>query len=284
MKQRPYSLLALLLSTVLVLLPVTAARGYVLQGPHLLDMMLGQMGRAQQLLVTQKLITYGEFMEEGSDQIDETVRYRQPDRFRADVIAEELQRIYVSVGGEALLIMGGQTVSETESLYERYKELFLYPDRPDLVTRLMELDINVWLSSMGHIDGKPAYVVGALYPDRHRSQLWIAKDTFRPARLISVVNADPETPEALEVRFRNWQQFGKMWYPLLMEFYRNKQLVREIRVEHIEVNPVFQEDYFNLMQLRETYPPSPALQPEPPAPLDVDEVEETINQFKKIYE
>lgn len=284
MKKRPYSLLAILLTALLFTWPAATAWGYVLQGPHLLDMMLGKLGRAQQLLVTQKLITYGEFMEEGSDRIDETVRYKQPDLFRAEVVAEDFQRIYVTAGGEALLVVGEQTVSETENLYERYKELFLYPSRPNLMARLMELDINVWLSSMGHIDGKPAYVVGACYPDRHRSQLWIAKDTFRPARLISVVNSDQDPPEALEVRFQDWQQFGKMWYPLVMEFYRNEQLVREIRVEHIEVNPIFQEDYFNIMQLREAYPPSDALLPDTPDPVDVDEVQETINRFKEIYE
>ena len=263
---------------------ISTARGYVLQGPHLLDMMLGQLGRAQQLLVTQKLISYGKFLEEGSDQIDETLRYRQPDRFRAEVATEELQRIYVTVGGEALLVVEEQTVSETENLFVRYKELFLYPSRQDLMARLMALDINVWLSSMGHMDGEPAYVIGASYPDRQRSQLWIAKDTFRPTRLVSVEDSDKDASEALEVRFQKWQQFGKIWYPLVMEFYRNKQLVREIRVEHIEVNPVFQEDFFNIAQLKAAYPPSVTLVPEEVAPVEVDEVEETINQFKKIYE
>ena len=71
MIRRRNSLITVLFTLVSFALPVAAAWGYVLQGPHLLDMMLGQMGRAQQLLVTQKLITYGEFLEEGSDQIDE---------------------------------------------------------------------------------------------------------------------------------------------------------------------------------------------------------------------
>ena len=57
-----------------------------------------------------------------------------------------------------------------------------------------------------------------------------------------------------------------------------------IRVEHIEVNPIFEEDFFNIVQLREAYPPVASLTPDDPISVDVDEVEETINQFKKIYE
>ncbi|MCK4466845.1 MAG: hypothetical protein KAU60_00680, partial [Desulfobacterales bacterium] len=74
---------AIVFCLAMVLCCYTPANCYVLQGPHLLDLMIKKYGKAKRLLVSQKLIFYDNSRQIGAVKINETLSYIFPEGFRS---------------------------------------------------------------------------------------------------------------------------------------------------------------------------------------------------------
>lgn len=259
------------------------ADAYVLQGPHLLELMIQNIRASGRLLISQKLILYDNSRQAGL-KFNETLKYIFPETFRSDIISENVQRIHVLSKGEALTVIDGRAVAASETIYGRYKDVFLYNSRVLLEEKLLLHGVDVGVSSLGRFQGQPAYVVGAQYPDETVPQIWLTKDTFRPLRWIITGKTAENRADTLEVRYLDWQPLNKMWYPMRVEFYRGDILVREIKVQNIETKPIFPEDLFDIDHLRSIYLPDASKRSEQGAEKDLNEVQKTIEEFKKIYE
>ncbi len=257
------------------------ARGYVLQGPHILELMIQRLGEAKRLRVSQRLIIQDPSSDPPSTEIEEIVRYAYPEAFRSDISSETAQRIHLFVKGDALTIIDGKaTVGETV-WFDRYKDLLLYHSRVLLTNHLTLSGIDVSISSLGRFEDKIAFVVGAEYPAETRSQVWIEKDTFRPIRMI--LKKLPAYPDigAFEFRYRNWQEFDGVFYPMTIEFFQDGLLVRRLRVESVTVDPSFSEDLFDLHALQSRYVSKDM---EKKTTEALDEVKKTIEEFKRRFE
>ena len=259
------------------------ADAYVLQGPHLLELMIQNVKASGRLFISQKLILYDN-SRQGGLEFDETLKYIFPETFRSDIISENVQRIHVLSKGEALTVIDGKAVAASETIYGRYKDIFLYNSRVLLEEKLFLHGVDVNVSSLGRFQGQPVYVVGAHYPDETVPQIWLTKDTFRPLRWIITGKTAENREDTLEVRYLDWQPLNKMWYPMRVEFYRDDILVREIKVQNIETKPIFPEDIFDIDHLRSIYLPDTLKGSEQGADKDLNEVQKTIEDFKKIYE
>ncbi len=268
----------------------TPANAYVLQGPHILELMIGKLGTAGRLSVSQKLILYDNNPQSTGFELTETLRYIFPEQFRSDILSDNAQRIHVISKGAALIVIDGKVVAENESWTDHYKDIILYRSRILLQKRLASLGVDVSVSSLGRFQGKIAYVIGAQYPDKSVPQVWIDKDTFRPMRWLitgkdDLLSASTEScKDFLEVRYHNWQQAEKIWYPMLIEFYQNDILIRQINVDQITANPSFPEDLFDIKQLQSIYSPASPLASDQQKPEGLSEVQKAIEEFKKIYE
>ncbi|NQT69292.1 MAG: hypothetical protein HQ552_06890 [Desulfobacteraceae bacterium] len=256
---------------------------YVLQGSHLLELMTQNLGKSKRLLISQKLILYDNSRQDGLE-FNETLKYIFPETFRSDIISENVQRIHVLSKGEALTVIDGKAVAASETIYGRYKDVFLYNSRVLLEEKLFLYGVDVDVSSLGRFQGQPVYVVGAQYPDETVPQIWLTKDTFRPLRWIITGRTAENREDTLEVRYLDWRILNKMWYPMRVEFYRDDILVREIKVQNIETKPIFTEDLFDIDHLKSIYLPDASKRSEQGAEKDLNEVQKTIEEFKKIYE
>ena len=261
---------------------VVKVNAYVLQGPHLLELMIQNSKKSPRLLISQKLILY-HTDQKGRVEFNETLKYVFPKAFRSDLVSESVQRIHVLSKGAALTIIDGKAVAESETLYDHYKDIILYNSRALLEERLSRQGVNVTVSSLGRFQGKPAYVVGAQYPDETVPQVWLNKDTFRPWRWLLKGKADKKRQDFLEVRYLDWQQLNKTWYPLRIEFYKNDILVREIKVHSVEAAPSFPEKLFDIDHLKSLHRPAITKLPDKAEKKELDEVQKTIEEFKKIY-
>jgi outer membrane lipoprotein-sorting protein len=139
--------------------------------------------------------------------------------------------------------------------------------------------VDVKITSLGRFQGKPAYVLGTQYPDETSPQVWLDKNTFLPIRWIITSNAT----QNLEVLYLDWKKLDKTWYPMRIEFFSNGNLVRKIQVQDIKVNPSFQADLFDIQQLKSRYPQNAPAEPKNDDKEELDEVQKTIEEFKKIY-
>ena len=264
---------------------IHSAAAYVLTGPHLLDLMIQKFGKADRLLVTQKLVLKHNSAEKGLIEFDETARYIFPDRFRSDTFSNALKRVHVYDGGSTLTIMDGRISSEPESGYDRYKDLLLYQSRRLLQNRLIRLGVDPEISSVGRFQNRLAYIIGAEYPDETRSQVWIDKASFKPIRWLLVRKEPTHTDNrsVLEFRYRTWRQTGSISYPMNIQIFQDDVLLREINAASLTVNPSFEAILFDIDFLMTQYE-ADLSENTKSDDMGMGEVQKTIQEFKKRYE
>ena len=252
---------------------------YVLPGPFLLKLMTQNLGIADRLLVTQKLILHDDNPNMNTDELNETLTFKFPKTFRSDIVSENIKRIRILSNRIVFTVIDGKISDEPENAYDHYKDLMLFRSREIIEERLSDLGVDVKVSSFGRFQGKPAYILGAQYPDETAPQVWLDKNTFLPFRWIISGNAT----QNLEVLYLDWKNLNKTWYPMRIEFYSNGNLVREIHVQDIKVNPSFPDDLFDIQKLTLLYPKDAPIEPKNGDKEELDEVQKTIEEFKKIY-
>ena len=257
----------------------TSLNAYVLPGPFLLKLMIQNLGIAKRLLVTQKLVLHDDIPNMNADELSETLNFKFPETFRSDIVSEKIQRIRIVSDNSVFTVIDGKISDAPENSYDHYKDLLLFRSREILQERLLRLGVDVKVASLGRFQGNPAYVLGAQYPDETLSQVWLDKNTFLPFRWIMTGNAT----QNLEVLYLDWKKLNQTWYPMRIEFFSNGNLVREIHVQNIEVNPSFRADLFDIQKLKSLYPKDAPAEPKNGGKKELDEVQKTIEEFKKIY-
>ena len=258
----------------------TPLNAYVLPGPYLLSLMTKHLGAGNRLLVTQKLLIHDAGSETGPVEFNETLKFVFPETFRSDIDSKNVQRFHILSNDGAITVIDGKISSESDSPYDYYTDLLLFRSNPSLQKRLLDLGVNVRISSLGRFQDKTAYVLGAQYPDEDPPQIWLDKNTFRPIRWIMTGRSG----QRLEVLYLNWQLLNHAWYPMHIEFFLNDSLVREIYVQSIKVNPSFPAEIFDIQAVKSRFPQQALSEPENKDKTDVDEVQKTIEEFKKIYQ
>ncbi|MEA1900330.1 MAG: hypothetical protein U9N47_06145 [Thermodesulfobacteriota bacterium] len=258
----------------------THANAYVIPGPHVLELMIEKLGRGKSLLISQKLSIYDFSHKKNIIELRETLKYSFPEKFRSEIQSENAKKIYVFSLGAALTVIDDKIVSNTETRFDCYKDVFLYRSRILLQNRLSLLGVDTSVSSLGRFQNKTAYVIGAKYPDESVSQIWLDKNTFQPVRWIIIDNKSNK--DVLEIRYGDWKQTHKAWYPMRIEFYHNAILVREIYADKIKVNPSFSDELFDIKHLKSVYLNLGSVEKDNSQGLN--DIQKTIKEFKKLYE
>lgn len=276
--------LVLFLSFALATCLVIPTNAYVLPGPYILELMTQNLGKAKSLLVSQTLVIHDESPQKTGVELSETLRYIFPETFRSDTLSENVYRIHVLSKGKIVTVIDGKIADESDNRYDRYKDILLFKPREMLQDKLSLLGVDVTVSSLGRFQGKPAYVLGAQYPDETTPQVWLDKDTFRPFRWIMANNARGSQDNRIEVRYFEWNKVNRAWYPMRIEFFMDGILVRKIYVQNLEVNPSFSKELFDINHLKSLYPQIAPAEQEQENKQDLNEVQKTIEDFKKLYE
>jgi outer membrane lipoprotein-sorting protein len=252
---------------------------YVLPGPFLLKLMTQNLGIANRLLITQKLVLHDDNPGMSANELSETLKFVSPETFRSDIVSEKIQRIRIVSNRSVFTVIDGKISDEPENSYDHYKDLILFGSREILQERLSNLGVDIKVTSLGRFQGKLVYILGAQYPDETLPQVWLDKKTFLPFRWIITGNAT----QNLEVLYLTWTKLNHTWYPMHIEFFSNGNLVREIHVQNIDENPTFQADVFDIQKLKSLYHRDAPTEPQNVGKEETDEVQKTIEEFKKIY-
>ena len=307
--------------TLAAFFPVNALP-YVLQGPHIIQLMTEKLGQVDSLFISQRVVFYNvepqpEILDEENSgsaaidsadhfydlpaeahdtvpapaeakpiQLEESIRYVFSQAFRSDIISDTNQRIYVYNRGQTLTVIDGIIADFSESRFDLYKDLLLYRSRETLSERLANLGIDVRVSSLGKFEDRLALVIGAEFPDETVPQVWIDKETFQPLRMLipSAGKSYDNRSGILEIRYADWQKIENMWYPMQIEFIQDGTTVRAVEVNNYQINAKFSEDLFDISRLMSEYR-QPDQIPGPSGSTEgVSEVQKTIEEFKRIFE
>jgi outer membrane lipoprotein-sorting protein len=185
---------------------------------------------------------------------------------------------------KALTVIDGRVADESDNHYDRYKNILLFKPGKLLQDKLSLLGVDVTVSSLGRFQGKPAYVLGAQYPDETTDQVWLDKDTFRPIRWIMTSKPGQSPKNSLEIRYDQWQKVQNVWYPMRIELFMAGILVREIHVKNVKVNPSFSKKLFDIKHLKSLYPQGPPAEEKQENKKELNDVQKAIEDFKKLYE
>ena len=254
-----------MLSAAILAMVQLPAFGYVLEGPHLLWLMTHNSGKANTLVVHQTLMVYDSTLPGAIEEISETLSYRFSDAFRSDSHSEKMNRIHVDTRDDTLTVYDEKVSLDDHHLFDRYKDLLLFRSRVLLQERLATLGVNVGLTSLGRFEQAPVVILGAEYPDESLPQVWIDKQTFRPIRWLIPQTDANENTALFEIRYLQWQQFDGLWYPMQIQCFQDRQLIREMRVQTLAANEAISDDLFDIGYLRARY----ALQEAPGQDLPV---------------
>ncbi|MBW1896641.1 MAG: hypothetical protein JRI47_06250, partial [Deltaproteobacteria bacterium] len=162
----------------------TSTSSYILPAEQIVDFMIEQFGSARSFEILQTTIVYDPELEEGVGEFDEVLYYRYPGRFRSDVSTPSGEQIRVVSPEGAISVVNGRIISETETLFDHFKDVLLYRKKSIVLKHLSDLHVDLNTVSLGRFKDKIAYVIGAKYPDDSVPQIWIEKDTFRPIRYV----------------------------------------------------------------------------------------------------
>ncbi|WP_155323255.1 hypothetical protein [Desulfosarcina ovata] len=272
------ALLGAVLSVVLtVAVAPSPARAYVLDSTQIFEHTAEAMGAIATLRCHQKLLIYPQTPDTPPTIVEETAIYVMPLRFRSDVASTRIRRTHLVYAGSSLTVIDGRTVVG-ESPFDRYQGILRSRTRSQLMQSARQLGIETGISSLGRVEQRVVFVVGADYPDESVSQLAIDKKTFFPLRLLLVVPGS-----RMEIYYRNWQPVQKSWFPYQITFHTNGHLDREIRVTELEANPPVAADLMDLEALKA----SAAFYDSAPQGQDqeaVDAVQQTVQDFQKKFE
>ena len=305
----------------LIIMATSSLPAYVLQGRHVLDLVIEKLGPAETLFVTEKLTVYRisdtadrqypaderkpltpektaatyapavqeyEADEKVSEiealELEGTLRYVFGRAFRSDIRSPDSERIHINSAGRTLTIVDGSIVPGTASRFSLFKDVLLFRSREALAERLLQMGIDVSVSSLGRFEDRIAFILGANYPDEGVNQLWVDKETLRPLRLIINDISGSEPSGKVEIRYLIWWKIGETHYPSRLEFYQDDNLVRVSQAKNFEENAVFSEDLFNISRLETLYPRAPLDPAATAAAEEPSEVQQTIDDFKRIFE
>ena len=279
-----WNTLLILMFAYLMLVITRPVYAYVLQGPHILDLMIEKLGKARGLMVSQNLQFYQVGRQEEPVELNETLGYVFPEFFRADIQAIQSHRIYIQSRGETFILTDGKIETDTETRFDLYKDILLFRSRKLLEKRLNRFGVDVSISSLGRFEDQLAYVVGAKYPDESVPQIWVDKQTFLPLRWIVTRTVDTKKKDALEVRYLQWQKRSNTYYPMQIAFYQGDLLVRSIQVQDIRVDPTFPDAFFDISHLKSIQQSTPSEKSDPNKLEELKDVQKTIENFEKIFE
>ena len=295
----------------MVLAMAVWARAYVLPAPHVLDLMIENLGSARAMEISQKNILLDltgqsppcaendvncSQLTASSQQttemttsskpvtIQEIVRYSFPQSFRSDIAAPPADRTHIYTIGRFATVVDGTISNEPESPFDYYKHLLLHRSRNAFRVRLSERGVNTAVTSLGRFDGRIAFVLGAVYPDNTVPQVWIDKETLRPSRWIVRGAAEGEDSPQFEIRYHEWRRISHVWYPDQIEFVRNGTPVRLIQVEDIIVDPPLTQDMFSVDGLLARSQPAQAPSETEGREEDMSDIQKTIEEFKRLFE
>lgn len=264
---------------------LSPTRAYVLPGPFILEMMAKKtIGKADRILVKQKLKVFTSESAEEPIELDETLRYIFSVAFRSDIMSKHIHRIHVATTTESLTVLDKTILSDSETRFDLFKDVFLYNSRLLLEKKLASFGIDFLVSSLGRFENQVSFVLGAEYPDESKSQIWIEKETFRPVRLLLTDSEEPDQQTHFEIRYLQWIEAEDIRYPRRIEFYQSNSLIRAIDVQKIQTDPHFPAHIFDISALKSEFPSVQHSSSESGETDEMDEVKKTIEEFKKMYD
>ena len=264
-----------------MLIMAISANAYVMPAKQMTEEMAKNLGATETLSAVHSFIMHNLEYNDGQPlELKETVIYKFPNALHSEILMNDKQKLHVVSSKGVLTIIDNIVSDEPHTTFDLYKYLLLERDKSMINRRLSVSGINVNVSSYGKFEKKAVYVIGAKYPDLSVPQLWLEINTFRPCRWIVTPGG---YGQSLEIVYRDWKEISKeVWYPQKIEYIQDTNVLVEIKLKSLKIDPEITKDLFDVTYYRQMYPAKTGY--DSPYEADMDEVKKTIRDFQRTFE
>ncbi len=256
-----------------ILIPGTG-EGFVPQAPHLLHLVIEKIRKPVgiEAYQTKKVLNY-EDVTKGFNTIEEKLIYVFPGRLRSQMISDIATGFSIETESGFIKVMGERIIATAKSSIDLYTDILLYRDHESMLAQLDHAGIDTQNVSFHRYNNKICYVIGT--PD---AGLWIEKDSFFPIKYVI-----QKSGWKVEFFYDDWRKVSRTWYPMAGSIFLDDQLVATINVKYFELKAQVSGSMFDLDHVKSIYPEN-KLDVADPDESQVDELDRSIEDFKKLYE
>lgn len=264
-----------------LLLLCRAGEAFVPKTPHLLYMVIQKIKQPVgiEAYQTRKIVNYTETVEPYVE-FEEKLIYAFPGRFRSEMMSQNISSFSIEAMEQFVKVVDGMVVSRDKSLLEFYVDILLYRNYETLTQRLGAAGVDTHRVGMERYKDTICYVIGeSEQKGQPFSGLWIEKDTFLPMKYV-IINKG----WAVEFLYDRWQKFSKTWYPMQTAIFLDDRLHAMVNVKSVALKLVKSDALFDIEYVIRAYPAKESAEPVEEQSRQVDELENSINDFEKLFE
>jgi len=255
---------------------------FVPQAPHLLHLVVQKIKQPVGIEVFQtKMIVNHPDRENGDLKLEERLIYTYPNRLRSEIISGTGKSFSVESNFRFVKVMDGVIVSHAKALVDLYTDILFYRDYKTLLNQLGKAGVDTDKVSFQRYNDTICYVIGGSFAKGEPfAGLWVEKDTVLPIKY--VVEKKGLTVEFL---YHNWQKFSRTWYPMQISIFLDNQLFARVDVKSFDLNSGASPSLFDMGHIERLYPVNdPVPDPRNENSKQVDELDKSLENFKKLYE
>lgn len=264
-----------------------ALHAYVPSPDHVLELMLDSIGKVKRIKASRKIMIIDADLPQGQAVFMETLKIHRPGRLRMEIQGPHSEKIFVQDNTQFVTVLDGKYEVTGNMLFDRHLEWLLPLSRPQLQMQLEAAGLNLQQSRLERWQKKVAVVIGAPPGQSAITELWVDKDDFVPLRWRFMAPPNLQKTQSagdnLEIRYLQWETHKKFKFPKRIEIFQNDKLIERIDTVSVAVGTGFSADLFDIELIKSLYPPTRETSPMLPSDRPLEEVRETIEQFKRRY-
>ena len=220
------------------------ALAYILPAQFIMRLLADKVSRLKIEDVSMKLES-----QEGSESTAERLYLKRGERARL-VSGSDETVIYVENEGKISDLKAGALKGRTDVL-----AALLFPAGKNLDERslrsvniLESAGIDTSVVSLGRLDNRTVYIVGAKTSESGKPQIWMDKELFVPVRSI-LFTGPGATGDKIEKRYLDYanlkpKSLESEWFPSIIKTWKNDELIKEQVIVEAKTNQKLPESLF----------------------------------------
>jgi len=172
----------------------------------------------------------------------EKLWFSYPGQYRCQGKTDRGSSITVFSNQRFIRVVNGKIVARQACFADYYRDILIFRDRNGLSQRLEAVGVDINRSSLQRYNGKICYVVGSVQDKQNpMSSLWVDRDTFFPVRY--VVKREKQVTEVL---YSRWERVSRTWYPMEITIILDNVPFFQINVENFRLEADFSDSLFDI--------------------------------------
>ena len=206
------------------------------------------------LQVSRQTMLFERVFPDGKMEVREELYFHPTRGFRAEIKTQTGDKIYVTDGRSAIMVVNGKIVGE-DVFDGTFLQLFLSRrEKEENQQALRRIGIEDSSVSLGRMEGRVVIIIGAAPGDLSKPQIWVDKETLLPLRFIGTDYFYRNGAFVIQDLSDHFQADGAVWLPRVARSFMKSVLIRTSIVLRTQTNLSIPDAFFDIAHIRASYP------------------------------